>query len=139
MDGTKLAPFPARLPPEKADFSPIFMVNKTGPSTWVLNAAPHEFRLQNVPPMIIVWKKKSRAKTSWGNSNGFLRNGSVVDLIIENSYVDSSHPFHKHNHKVWIIGIDSARARVGSPGKNADEATENGGAQYLDLMGPALL
>lgn len=131
MDETKLAPYPNRPPPGKADFTLKFMVNKTGPSTWVLNAAPHEFFRQNVPP--IMWNEKSRGKTSWGNSDGFLKNGSVVDLIIENgAEVDSSHPFHKHNHKVWIIGQGDGGFRW----KDVNDALNNGGAPYFNLANP---
>lgn len=131
MDDTKLAPFPAYPPPEKADFSLKFMVNMTGPSTWVLNAAPHEFFRQNAPP--ILWSEKSRGQTSWGNATGFLKNGSVVDLIIENgAHVDASHPFHKHNHKVWIIG----QGEGGFPWKDVKEALANGGEKYFNMVDP---
>ncbi|KAK7927486.1 laccase TilA [Apiospora marii] len=134
MDESKLAPFPPRPPPPKADFTLKFLVNKTGPSTWVLNAAPHEFFRQNVPP--ILWNEGSRGKTSWGDAHGFLRNGSVVDLIIENgAEVDSNHPFHKHNHKVWVIG----QGQGGFPWKSVDEALEKGGdevAGYFHLDNP---
>ncbi|KAK6828345.1 laccase TilA [Apiospora arundinis] len=96
MNESRLAPFPPRPPPPKADFSLKFLVNKTGP-----------FSRQNLPP--ILWNEQSRGKTSWGDSNGFLRNGSVVDLIIENGAdVDSNHPFHKHNHKALEKGGDEA-------------------------------
>ncbi|TQN64930.1 Multicopper oxidase GIP1 [Colletotrichum shisoi] len=131
MDETKLAPYPRRPPPDKADFTLRFMVNKTGPSTWVLNSAPHEFFRQNVPP--IMWNEKSRGRTSWGDSNGFLRNGSVVDLVIENgARVDSSHPFHKHNRKVWII----ARGDGGFPWRDVNDAVRNGGAKHFNLVDP---
>ncbi|KAK6852924.1 hypothetical protein PG995_011475 [Apiospora arundinis] len=134
MNESRLAPFPPRPPPPKADFSLKFLVNKTGSSTWVLNAAPHEFFRQNLPP--ILWNEQSRGKTSWGNSNGFLRNGSVVDLIIENGAdVDSNHPFHKHNHKVWIIG----QGEGGFPWSDVDEALEKGGdeaTKYFNLDDP---
>lgn len=131
MDETKLAPFPPRLPPQKADFSLKFMVNKTGPSTWVLNAAPHEFFRQNAPP--IMWNEISRGETSWGNSHGFLKNGSVVDLIIENgAEIDSTHPFHKHNHKVYVIG----QGRGGFRWKDVEEALAGGGAEYFNLVDP---
>ncbi|KAK7997484.1 hypothetical protein PG989_005524 [Apiospora arundinis] len=134
MNESRLAPFPPRPPPPKADFSLKFLVNKTGPSTWVLNAAPHEFFRQNLPP--ILWNEQSRGKTSWGNSNGFLRNGSVVDLIIENGAdVDSNHPFHKHNHKVWIIG----QGEGGFPWSDVDNALEKGGdeaTKYFNLDDP---
>lgn len=131
MIEAKLDPYPPRPPPEKADFTLKFMVNKTGPSTWVLNAAPHEFFRQNIPP--IMWNEKSRGKTSWGNSNGFLKNGSVVDLIIENgANVHGSHPFHKHNHKVWIIG----QGEGGFPWDDVEKALKNGGAKFLNLDNP---
>ncbi|KAK1579381.1 multicopper oxidase [Colletotrichum navitas] len=129
MDEMKLAPYPPRPPPKKADYTLKFMVNMTGPSTWVLNAAPHEFFRQNVPP--ILWDEKSCGKTCW--SNGILRNGSVVDLIIENgAEVDSNHPFHKHNHKVWVIGQGDG----GFPWKDVEDAIENGGAEYFNLVNP---
>ncbi|KAK2030391.1 multicopper oxidase [Colletotrichum zoysiae] len=129
MDEAKLAPYPPRPPPDKADFTLKFMVNKTGPSTWVLNAAPHEFFRQNVPP--IIWNEDSCGKTCW--SNGILRNGSVVDLIIENGAdVDSNHPFHKHNHKVWVIG----QGNGGFPWTDVADATKNGGAKYFNLINP---
>jgi FtsP/CotA-like multicopper oxidase with cupredoxin domain len=32
-----------------------------------------------------------------------MKNGSVVDIIFEN-HAHGIHPFHKHNHKVFIIG-----------------------------------
>lgn len=128
MDETKLAPYPHRPPPQKADFTLKFMVNKTGPSTWVLNDAPHEFFRQNVPP--IMWNEHSRGDTSWGNSNGFLKNGSVVDLIIENgAEIDSNHPFHKHNHKVWIIG----QGEGGFQWKDVDAALRDGGGKFFNL------
>lgn len=131
MDETKLSPYPPRAPPQKADFTLKFMVNKTGPSTWVLNAAPHEFFRQNVPP--ILWNEASRGKTSWGNENGFLKNGSVVDLIIENgAEIDSNHPFHKHNHKVWVIGQGDG----GFPWDSVEEAVKNGGEKYFNLVDP---
>lgn len=131
MDEMKLAPYPPRLPPQKADFSLKFMVNKTGPSTWVLNAAPHEFFRQNAPP--IMWNEISRGETSWGNANGFLKNGSVVDLIIENgAEIDSTHPFHKHNHKVWVIG----QGRGGFHWKDVEEAIGGDGAEYFNLVNP---
>ncbi|TDZ30168.1 Laccase abr2 [Colletotrichum spinosum] len=131
MDENKLAPYPPRPPPEKADFTLKFMVNKTGPSTWVLNAASHEFFRQNVPP--ILWNEQSRGKTSWGNSNGFLKNGSVVDLINENgARMNASHPFHKHKHKVWIIG----QGEGGFTWKDVDDAMKDGGAQYFNTVDP---
>ncbi|KAI8315236.1 Laccase abr2 [Colletotrichum sp. SAR11_240] len=131
MEETKLSPFPPRPPPQKADFTLKFTVNNTGPSTWVLNAAPHEFFRQNVPP--ILWNEKSRGKTSWGNPHGFLKNGSVVDLIIENgAKVDASHPFHKHNHKVFIIG----QGQGGFPWKDVDDAIKHGGGKYFNLDNP---
>jgi hypothetical protein len=44
----------------------------------------------------------------------------------------SSHPFHKHNHKVWIIG----QGEGGCPWHNVEEAIENGAAQYFNLVNP---
>lgn len=124
-------PYPPRLPPQKADFSLKFMVNKTGPSTWVLNAAPHEFFRQNAPP--IMWNEISRGETSWENAHGFLKNGSAVNLIIENGIeIDSTHPFHKHNHKVWVVG----QGRGGFRWKDVEEAVAGGGAEYFNLVNP---
>lgn len=80
-----------------------------------------------------MWNEQSRGKTSWGNSNGFLNNGSVVDLIIENgAEIDSNHPFHKHNHKVWIIGQGDGGFRW----NDVDAAMKDGGAQYFNLGNP---
>ena len=131
MDETALAPYPARPPPAKADFSLKFLVNKTGPATWVLNAAPHEFFRQNAPP--IMWNEISRGPTSWGDARGFLKNGTVVDLIIENgAAIDSTHPFHKHNHKVWLI----AQGRGGFRWNDVDDALAHGGAHFFNLVDP---
>ncbi|KXH59620.1 multicopper oxidase [Colletotrichum salicis] len=131
MEEARLSPFSPRPLPPKADFTLKFTVNNTGPSTWVLDATPHEFFRQNVPP--ILWNEKSRGKTSWGNSHGFLKNGSVVDLIIENgANVDASHPFHKHNHKVFVIG----QGQGGFPWKDVDDAIQHGGEKYFNLKTP---
>lgn len=42
-----LAPFPSRSPPQKADHTFRFAVNKTSPSSWVIASEPHQgFRQQ---------------------------------------------------------------------------------------------
>jgi L-ascorbate oxidase len=50
-----------------------------------------------MPP--ILWTNESRGETTFTG----LKNGSTVDLIYENA-VEGDHPFHKHNHKAFIIG-----------------------------------
>jgi FtsP/CotA-like multicopper oxidase with cupredoxin domain len=98
MDEMKdLAAFPARSPPRSADHEFKFVINQTAPSTWVLASEPHQGFRQQMPP--ILWNQKSMGPTSFGG----LKNGSTVDIIYENAaYGD--HPFHKHNHKAFIIG-----------------------------------
>lgn len=98
MDELKdLSPFPARPPPAESDKTFRFVVNRTDASTWVLASAAHQGFRQQMPP--ILWNKNSMGPTSFGG----LRNGSTVDIIYENAHV-GDHPFHKHNHKTWIIG-----------------------------------
>lgn len=92
-----LAAFPPRSPPATADHEFKFVVNQTSPSTWVLASEPHQGFRQQMPP--ILWNQESMGPTSFGG----LKNGSVIDIIYENAaYGD--HPFHKHNHKAFIIG-----------------------------------
>jgi FtsP/CotA-like multicopper oxidase with cupredoxin domain len=131
LDEHRLAPFPARPPPQNADTTLRFTVNMTTPSTWVLNAAPHEFFRQNVPPLL--WDKGSRGPTEYGNETGFLKNGTVVDLIVENAAgVNSMHPFHKHNHKVWIIGQGDG----GFPYNSTADGLKSEKAKDINLVDP---
>ncbi|KAJ4301932.1 hypothetical protein N0V90_004028 [Kalmusia sp. IMI 367209] len=94
---TDLAPFPDRRPPESSDTTLRFMANMTTPSTWVLASEPHQGFRQQMPP--ILWNKESHGPTTFSG----LKNGSVVDIIYENA-AHAMHPFHKHNHKAFIIG-----------------------------------
>lgn len=146
MDETKLTPYPERPPPAKADHTLKFLVQMTSPSSWVLNIAPHQAFRQQLPP--VLWEEASRAETTYGGSeagdcdenlsgtssapncsvttHGRLRNGSVVDIILENgAHVTSQHPFHKHNHKAWIIGTGAG----GFPWSSVDEAIRQGGPE----------
>ncbi|KAM5343982.1 hypothetical protein ACJ41O_012519 [Fusarium nematophilum] len=87
MDETKLAPYPHRPPPAKADHTPRFF------------------------------------------------NGSVVDIIFENgANVTSQHPFHKHNHKAWIIGTGHG----GFPWATVADAIEDGAGTYFNLVDPPI-
>ena len=95
---TDLAPFPHRPPPtQKSDHEFRFVVKNPRPSEWLLASEPHQGFRQQMPP--ILWNEASRGETTVGG----LKNGSTVDIIFEN-YADAMHPFHKHNHKAWIIG-----------------------------------
>ncbi|KAJ4356853.1 uncharacterized protein N0V89_004890 [Didymosphaeria variabile] len=94
---TDLSPFPARQPPATSDTTLRFMANQTSPSTWVLASEPHQGFRQQMPP--ILWNEESRGPTTFSG----LKNGSVVDIIYENGAY-AMHPFHKHNHKAFIIG-----------------------------------
>lgn len=130
MDETKLAPYPARPPPATADNTLKFVVKMTGPSAWVLHMAPHHAFRQQLPPLL--WHESSRGSTTYGGGDdsgkssegGVLRNGSVVDIVLENgAHVVTQHPFHKHNHKAWIIGTGTG----GFPWASVDEALREGG------------
>lgn len=139
MQETTLRPFPARPPPPRADHTLKFRVEMTGPSSWALNIAPHEGFRQQLPPLM--WDESSRGRTSYGGGGGCadegmhncsstgggrgtLSNGSVVDIVFENgANVITQHPFHKHNHKAWIIGTGSG----GFPWASVDEAIQKGG------------
>ncbi|WPB01478.1 uncharacterized protein RHO25_006104 [Cercospora beticola] len=92
-----LAPFPPRSPPQKADHTFRFAVNQTAPTSWVIASEPHQGFRQQMPP--IMWNNDSMGPTSFKG----MKNGSVVDIIFEN-YAHGMHPFHKHNHKVFVIG-----------------------------------
>ncbi|PSK42987.1 Iron transport multicopper oxidase [Elsinoe australis] len=89
MDEMKLAPFPARRPPPKADHTYKFTVNRPAPDTWTLGSEAHQGFRQQMPPML--WNKESRGATSVSG----IRNGSVVDLVFVNMKA-SMHPFHKY-------------------------------------------
>lgn len=139
MEETELRPFPARPPPLHADHTLKFRVEMTGPASWALNIAPHEGFRQQLPPLM--WDESSRGRTSYGGHDcgkdmlnvancssaggqGTLQNGSVVDIVFENgANVITQHPFHKHNHKAWIIGTGSG----GFPWASVDEAIQKGG------------
>lgn len=150
MNETRLAPYPERPPPAKADNTLKFVVQMTSPSSWVLNIAPHQAFRQQLPPLL--WEESSRGETSYGgrkdeedcgeilllsggashpsstncsaSNQGLLRNGSVVDIVLENgAHVTSQHPFHKHNHKAWVIGAGTG----GFPWASVEEAIREGG------------
>ncbi|SMQ51194.1 unnamed protein product [Zymoseptoria tritici ST99CH_3D1] len=121
-----LAAFPPRSPPPTADHEFKFVVNQTAPSTWVLASEPHQGFRQQMPP--ILWNQQSMGPTSFGG----LKNGSVVDIIYENAaYGD--HPFHKHNHKAFIIGRGDGFWRW----KNVAEAIKDS-PQNFNMIDPPL-
>lgn len=134
MDETQLKPYPPRKPPQHTDSTLRFVVKMTGPSTWVLHSAPHQGFRQQLPPLL--WNDESRAQTTYGgNGTNVLRNGTIVDIIFENDQgVDTQHPFHKHNHKAWIIGHGSG----GFPFETVDEALETEYAKDFNLIDPPL-
>lgn len=120
MDETLLNPFPGRSPPNYSNHTLRFVANQTGPSTWVLSSSAHQGFRQQIAP--ILWNPENRGATTFGDGqrdtkNGnkipddsdhphqsvSITNGSVVDIIFE-SAAEGMHPFHKHNHKAWIIG-----------------------------------
>lgn len=147
MEETNLTPYPERPPPANADNTLKFVVQMTSPSAWVLNIAPHQAFRQQLPP--VLWEESSRGSTTYGGANdgncdeglggnttqpsncspsshGVLLNGTVVDIILENgARVTSQHPFHKHNHKAWIIGAGTG----GFPWSSVDEAIREGGPE----------
>ena len=94
---TDLAPFPARPPPQTSDHTLRFAIKNPQPSVWLLASEPHQGFRQQLPP--ILWNEPSMGPTTFGG----LQNGSTVDIIFEN-HAWAMHPFHKHNHKTWIIG-----------------------------------
>ncbi|GME45389.1 putative multicopper oxidase [Neofusicoccum parvum] len=93
-----LAPWPARRPPTYTNRTLRFAIQRPGPSTWVLASEPHQGFRQQMPP--VLWNAGSRGPTTVEG----LRNGSVVDIVYENGAF-GMHPFHKHNHKAFIIGM----------------------------------
>lgn len=113
-----LAPFPRRSPPSRADHTLRFMSNRTGPATWILASEPHQGFRQQLPPAL--WNEKSRGKTTFTG----LKNGSTVDIIYENA-TPAMHPFHKHNHKAWIIGSGTGFFNWPDVATAIQEAPEN--------------
>ncbi|CAN8101371.1 unnamed protein product [Discula destructiva] len=144
MDETRLKPYPERPPPVASDNTLKFLVEMTGRGSWVINIAPHQAFRQQIPP--VLWEQSSRGGTTYGgdiendsvSSHGTLLNGSVVDIIFENgANVITQHPFHKHNHKAWIIGVGSG----GFPWASVDEAMREGGPevkQSFNLVDPPI-
>ncbi|PSR79595.1 laccase TilA [Coniella lustricola] len=134
MDETKLAPYPTSTPPIKADNTIKFFVNMTGPGSWALNIGPHQAFRQQLPPLL--WENTSRGGTTYGNdgSNNTLLNGTVVDIIFENgANVTSQHPFHKHNHKAFILGTGTG----GFPWSTVEEAISVGGmGRHFNFINP---
>jgi FtsP/CotA-like multicopper oxidase with cupredoxin domain len=132
MDETKLAPFPKRPPPPTSDQTVKLFINMTGPSAWSLGLGSHQAFRQQLPPLL--WQENSRGSTTLGAQNT-LRNGSVVDIIFENgANVTTQHPFHKHNHKAWIIGT----GHDGFPWATVQEAIDAGAADYFNLKNPPI-
>ncbi|KAK2035297.1 laccase TilA [Colletotrichum zoysiae] len=134
MDETKLAPYPARPPPSKADNTIKFFINMTEPGSWALNIGPHQAFRQQLPPLL--WNEESRGETTYGydTQGGSLQNGTVVDIVFENgANVTSQHPFHKHNSKAFIIGTGSG----GFPWPTVNDAILEGGmASHFNLVNP---
>lgn len=132
MDEMKLAPFPARPPPQTSDQTLKLFINMTGPAAWALGLGSHQAFRQQLPPLL--WQEESRGSTTIGAQNSLL-NGSVVDIIFENgANVTTQHPFHKHNHKAWIIGTGHG----GFPWANAQEAIDAGAGEYFNLETPPI-
>lgn len=83
--------------------------------------------------------KCNTTSASTSSSHGLLlRNGTVVDIILENgAHVTSQHPFHKHNHKAWVIGTGTG----GFPWASVDEAIREGGPaveKRFNLVNPSI-
>lgn len=98
IDEYKLHPYASRLPLEYSNNTLRFNIEIQGPASWVLNAAPHQSSRQQVPPLLS--NKESQCLTTDGNHSTSLRNGLVVNIIVENSAgMNAMQPFHKHNHK----------------------------------------
>ncbi|KAG7405520.1 Laccase abr2 [Fusarium oxysporum f. sp. rapae] len=132
MDETKLAPYPARPPPRTADSTLKLFVNMTGPAAWSLGLGSHQAFRQQLPPLL--WEDESQGDTTFGGQ-GSLLNGSVVDIIFENgANVKTQHPFHKHNHKAWIIGIGHG----GFPWATVEEAISEGAGKFFNLVDPPI-
>ncbi|KAF4306496.1 Multicopper oxidase type 1 [Botryosphaeria dothidea] len=113
-----LSPFPPRAPPATSDHTFRFLSNRTGPSEWVLASEPHQGFRQQMPP--IMWNEESRGPTTIQG----MKNGSTVDIIFE-SRAYAMHPFHKHNHKAWIIGRGKGYFRWPDVATALKEAPEN--------------
>ncbi|KAM0228425.1 hypothetical protein ACHAPO_010757 [Fusarium lateritium] len=132
MDEMKLAPFPERPPPPTSDQTVKLFINMTGPSAWSLGLGSHQAFRQQLPPLL--WQEGSRGSTTLGDQNA-LRNGSVVDIIFENgANVTTQHPFHKHNHKAWIIGTGHG----GFSWATVQEAIDAGAANQFNLKNPPI-
>ncbi|KXH65545.1 laccase TilA [Colletotrichum salicis] len=136
MDETKLAPYPARSPPPKADNTVRFFVDMTDPSSWALNVGPHQAFRQQLPPLL--WDEESRGETTYGDNTqgGALQNGTAVDIIFENGVnVTSQHPLHKHNNKAFVIGTGTG----GFPWRTVEDAIREGGmAKHFNLVNPPI-
>ncbi|KNB19063.1 hypothetical protein FOXG_22466 [Fusarium oxysporum f. sp. lycopersici 4287] len=132
MDETKLAPFPERPPPRTTDSTLRLSVNMTGPAAWSLGLGSHQAFRQQLPPLL--WEDESRGDTTFGG-HGSLLNGSVVDIIFENgANVTTQHPFHKHNHKAWIIGYGHG----GFPWATIEEAIDEGAGKFFNFEDPPI-
>ncbi|KAF5554135.1 laccase-1 [Fusarium mexicanum] len=132
MDEDRLAPFPQRPPPRTADSTLKLFVNMTGPAAWSLGLGSHQAFRQQLPPLL--WEDESRGDTTFGGQ-GSLLNGSVVDIIFENgANVTTQHPFHKHNHKAWIIGTGHG----GFPWATVEEAIQGGAGKFFNLVDPPI-
>ncbi|KAL9561976.1 hypothetical protein ACKAV7_013899 [Fusarium commune] len=132
MDETKLALYPARPPPRTADSTLKLFVNMTGPAAWSLGLGSHQAFRQQLPPLL--WEDESQGDTTFGGQ-GSLLNGSVVDIIFENgANVKTQHPFHKHNHKAWIIDIGHG----GFPWATVEEAISEGAGKFFNLVDPPI-
>ncbi|KAK1579931.1 LOW QUALITY PROTEIN: uncharacterized protein LY79DRAFT_592527 [Colletotrichum navitas] len=110
MDELKLAPYPSRPPPSKADNTIKFFVNMTGPGSWALNIDPHQ-------------SFQSRGETTYGSNTqgGSLRNGAVVDIIFENGT------------NAFIIGTGSG----GFPWLTVDDVIREGNmARHFNFLNP---
>ena len=94
---TDLVPFPHRPPPPTSDHEFRFSVKNPKPAEWLLASEPHQGFRQQMPP--ILWSQESRGETTFAG----LKNGTTIDIVFEN-HAHAMHPFHKHNHKAWIIG-----------------------------------
>ncbi|EMT74149.1 Laccase-1 [Fusarium odoratissimum] len=108
MDETKLAPFPERPPPRTADSTLKLFVNMTGPAAWSLGLGSHQAFRQQLPPLL--WEDESRAN------------------------VTTQHPFHKHNHKAWIIGYGHG----GFPWATVEEAIDEGSGKFFNFEDPPI-
>ncbi|CAG7564386.1 unnamed protein product [Fusarium equiseti] len=132
MDEMKLAPYPSRPPPSASDQTVKLFINMTGPSSWSLGLGSHQAFRQQLPPLL--WEDDSRGSTTLGAQNTLL-NGSVVDIIFQNgANVTTQHPFHKHNHKAWIIGTGHG----GFPWASVQEAIDAGEEENFNFKNPPI-